>query len=127
VTIRYLDRKQKKQKYKQLKGNQFIRLFAEHILPKGFVKIRHFGFLSSRTKAKDLSVIRASLNTEAPPPKVKMTTKEFIVMTTGKNPHQCPVCKKSEMVITKVMHPIRGSPDKIFPRPLPKDRIICIL
>ena len=124
VSFRYLDRKKKLSKTKTVTGQQFIRLFAEHILPKGFVKIRHIGFLSSRSKAKDLMSIRKSLKLNAPPPKIKMTTKEFIIMTTGKNPHLCPQCGQAEMVITQVFPPIRGSPTKIFHRPISKDRIV---
>jgi hypothetical protein len=40
-----------------LSHEEFIRRFAMHILPKRFVKIRHYGFLSStwkRIKLKNL-------------------------------------------------------------------------
>jgi len=47
VTIRYTDRKANKSKTKTIPGEQFLQLFAEHILPKGFVKIRHIGFQSA--------------------------------------------------------------------------------
>jgi len=126
VTFRYLDRKKKKSKTKTVTGQQFIKLFAEHILPKGFVKIRHIGFLSSRSKAKDLAVIRKSLCVKTPAPKVKMTNREFMTLTTGKDPHLCPKCGEAEMVVTLIMPPIRGSPFKIYQRPIPKDRIVKI-
>ena len=42
VTFKYLDRKNKVTKTKKILGLAFIRLFAAHILPKGFVKIRNF-------------------------------------------------------------------------------------
>jgi len=45
VTLKYLDRKAKKSKIKTISGLQFLAFFVEHILPKGFVKIRHFGFI----------------------------------------------------------------------------------
>ncbi len=38
---------------------EFIRRFAMHILPKGFVRIRHFGLLSSTGKKKYLTLVRA--------------------------------------------------------------------
>jgi len=126
VSFRYLDRKKKKTKTKTVTGQKFINLFAEHILPKGFVKIRHIGVLSSRSKAKDLAAIRKSLGAKTPPAKVKMTNREFVVMTTGKDPHLCPRCGQSEMVITLIMPPIRGSPCKIYQRPISKDRILKI-
>lgn len=126
VTFRYQDRKKKESRSKTITGQKFIKLFAEHILPKRFVKIRHIGFLSSRSKAKDLSLIRKSLKVEAPAAKVKMTKREFITMTTGKDPYLCPKCGQAEMVITQILPPIRGSPFKIYHRPIPKDRIIKI-
>ena len=46
VTFRYLDRIFKQSKSMTLTGVQFLKHFAEHILPKGFVTIRHVGFLS---------------------------------------------------------------------------------
>lgn len=33
-------------------GTEFIRLFLMHVLPKGFVRIRHYGLLSCRSKKK---------------------------------------------------------------------------
>ena len=58
------------------------------------VKIRHIGILSSRTKQKDLAIIRKSLNVPPPPPKVKMTTRELIKLTTAKAQIYVPAVKK---------------------------------
>ena len=126
VTFRYLDRKTKKSKVKILKGEIFLRLFAEHILPKYFVKIRHIGFLSSRTKRQDLAKARASLGTQPPIPKVKLTTREFIKMSTGKDPYLCPCCGVGEMVIISMLPAIRGSPIRPPLRFMAKDRKVNI-
>ena len=122
VTFKYLDRIANKVRLKTLKGCAFIRLFAEHILPKGFVKIRHFGLLSSRSKKIDLAKARKCLGACPPPPKKKMTTREFITMTTGKDPYACPCCGKGEMVIIATIPAIRGSPIKQRFRQFAKDR-----
>ena len=126
VTFRYLNRVANKSMIKTIKGEDFIRLFAEHILPKGFVKIRHIGFLSSRSKKEDLAKARASLGALSPPPKVKMTTREFIKMTIGKDPHSCPCCENGEMVIISIMPAIRGSPIRPPLRFYAKDRKVDI-
>ncbi len=47
VTFKYLDRKQNKTQFERMKGEDFILRFVQHILPKRFVKIRHYGFLST--------------------------------------------------------------------------------
>jgi hypothetical protein len=36
--------------------NEFLRRFLLHVLPPGFVRIRHFGFLSTRNRSKLLPV-----------------------------------------------------------------------
>ena len=85
VTFQYLDRKAKRKRIKTVKGTDFVRLFAAHILPKSFVKIRHIGILSSRSKKTDLAKARKSLNAASLSLKQKacaehsrsMTTREF--------------------------------------------------
>ncbi len=126
VTFRYPDSKTKKSKVKTIKGEAFLRLFAEHILPKYFVKIRHIGFLCSRTKQQDLAKARASLGAPNPTPKVKLSTREFIKMSTGKDPYLCPCCAVGEMVIISMLPAIRGSPIRIPLRFIAKNRKVNI-
>ena len=49
-----------------IKGEDFLALFCQHILPTGFTRIRHYGFLSSASKNKSLALIRSALNVIAP-------------------------------------------------------------
>ena len=44
-----------------LKGEDFLGLFSLHILPYGYTRIRHYGFLSSASKGKSLAIIRSVL------------------------------------------------------------------
>jgi len=44
-----------------LDATEFIRRFLLHVLPSGFVKIRHFGFLSNRRRAAALALCRQRL------------------------------------------------------------------
>ncbi len=58
VCFRYKDyRDESKTKTMPLDATEFIRRFALHILPKGFVRIRHYGILSSSRKQKTLPAI----------------------------------------------------------------------
>ena len=43
----------------QLEAMEFIRRFSMHILPKGFVRIRHYGILSSTSKQRCAEAIKA--------------------------------------------------------------------
>lgn len=47
---------------KRVTGQGFIRLFLQHVQPKRFVKIRHYGFLSTRSKQVYLHKIRNVLD-----------------------------------------------------------------
>jgi len=127
VTFRYTDRKANKSVSKTINGKLFLKLFAEHILPKSFVRIRHLGLLSSRTKKKSLALIRKSLSVFYAARKPNLTTRQFITLTTGKDPYQCPCCHKGEMVIIAILPTIRGSPASTFFRSFAKDRKIQII
>jgi len=50
-----------KQRKMNLAGIEFLRRFFLHVLPKGFVRIRHFGFLSNRHRASRLAICRQLL------------------------------------------------------------------
>lgn len=45
-----------------VKGTEFLRLFLMHVLPKGFVRIRHYGILSCRSKKDKMDLCRKLLN-----------------------------------------------------------------
>jgi hypothetical protein len=38
-----------------------LRSFAAHILPYGFIRIRHYGYLASKNKAKELNIAQVGL------------------------------------------------------------------
>ena len=43
-------------------GTEFIRMFLMHVLPKGFVRVRHYGLLSCRSKKEKMNLCRKLLN-----------------------------------------------------------------
>ena len=57
-----------KQKVLWLSGVEFIRRFLLHVLPKGLMRIRHFGFLANRCRITKLDRIRAALTRPAEKP-----------------------------------------------------------
>jgi len=56
----------KRLKVMSLEAVEFIRRFLLHILPPGFVKIRHFGFLANRHRAATLTLCRQHLKAGTP-------------------------------------------------------------
>ncbi len=114
VTFTYLDRKVNKTETETIKGEKFILRFLQHILPKRFVKIRHYGFLSTRSKKADLAKIRQALNVAEKPAKEVLTTREVLIQSQGKDPYLCPKCGQDTMVVIEITAGIRGSPRSFF-------------
>jgi Putative transposase/Transposase zinc-binding domain len=62
VTFRWRDSAHhNEQKLMTLSLDEFLRRFLLHLLPKGFVRIRHFGFLANRRRATVLPLCRQAL------------------------------------------------------------------
>ncbi|WP_158526947.1 IS91 family transposase [Putridiphycobacter roseus] len=116
VKFSYRDRKKGDIKRSmKLPTDLFLKRFAQHILPKYFVKIRHYGIFSTRVKKQKLKLIRKALNQPTPPEKDKMTLAQVILETTGVDVTKCTSCKEGKMIVFKVIHPSRGSPRKLMP------------
>ena len=49
---------------------EFLRRFELHFLPRGFVKIRHHGFLQNHGKKARLNAVRKQMKLKALPPKI---------------------------------------------------------
>ena len=79
-----------KQKVMTLSANEFIRRFFMHILPKGFSKIRHFGFLSSR--GKHLNLKRCKFQTHTSLKFKRLSTDDLLEKILGRKPSVCPDC-----------------------------------
>jgi hypothetical protein len=80
----------------KLDGEEFIRRFSQHILPVGFVKIRHFGIYNHTVKRSLNLVFTVQEKPEAL--KQKETTLERFEKITGQTPCCCHVCKTGRMI-----------------------------
>ncbi len=110
VTFKYKDyRNGGKQKLATLSGIEFLRRFALHILPHGFVRIRHYGFLASRNKPTELNIAKKDLD-QPMWHKIKYSWAQIAAEKLNYNPLQCPFCKKETMMIIKIIDPERGPP-----------------
>jgi Putative transposase/Transposase zinc-binding domain len=97
VTFRYKDYRIKgpgRYKTMTLATGEFIRRFLSHVLPRGFHRIRHYGFLASSTKATTIARAReliaaATPTAQQPAPDRAAATAST---TTDKAVHPCPCC-----------------------------------
>ena len=75
-----------------LPGEEFLRLFCMHILPHGFTRIRHYGFLSSASKTKSLAIIRADFKINPPITNKTKIWQEIVFERMGIKPGICKCC-----------------------------------
>ena len=92
-----------------LEATEFIRRFLLHVLPRGFVRIRHYGFLSNRMRKKKLALTRSLLEVEKPPTALEG---EAEAPSDGHDQDSkpdcgrlCPSCKKGRLVCLEDLKP----------------------
>jgi Putative transposase len=103
VMFSYKDYRQNgAKKHLTLNHQEFIRRFAMHILPKRFVKIRHYGFLSSTWKRQKLKIVQLKLN---------VVLAE--ITESNQNIRKCACCKKGNLMTITVFDK-RGPPPSYF-------------
>ena len=108
VTFRYRDRKDHDTvKLMSLDAWEFIRRFLLHVLPDGFVKIRHYGILSNRNRKTKLARCKELLGGDDSQEheQGKESWQDFLTRITGHVPRICPFCGKGTMVLKEVLIP----------------------
>jgi predicted Zn-ribbon and HTH transcriptional regulator len=112
VTFSYRDRKDKDRlKSMPLDTQEFIRRFLLHILPDGFMRVRHFGFLANRTKKHALPQCRKLLGLSAALPEIpKRSAEDLLRELTGFDLSRCPSCKLGTMIVVRELPPRANSP-----------------
>lgn len=94
VCFRWKDyRADSRSKVMTLDTGEFIRRFLLHVLPKGFRRIRHFGFLANACRTAKLARIRAALQTPELPRTVEPADyRQRYAILTGHRIDLCPIC-----------------------------------
>lgn len=111
VTLRYKDyRHGNRDPCMTLDGDEFVRRFLLHILPKGLMRVRHYGFLANRCRRRRLAQIRRALAAaEATPASGDAPAQTDALYT-------CPQCKRPTLrvrgPITPRCRPWRRRTDK---------------
>ena len=99
VTFRWRDSAHhNEQKLRTLPVDKFLRRFLLHILPQGFVRIRHFGFLANRRRTKLLPLCFQLLDSNPKP------LAEEHPSSTDNTPdlYRCPECGGSMKIIERL-------------------------
>jgi len=115
VTFRYKDRKNNRLKQTAISAVEFIRRFLTHTLPKGFVRIRHYGFLANRNRKDNLNHIRRLLNLPRQLLKTTASLKEMMLKLTGIDITQCPCCNNGRMqLVAEIPRYCARSPNNLM-------------
>ena len=78
---------------------EFLRRFLLHVLPRGFVRIRHFGLLANRQRRTLLARTQHLL--DAPPPATSCDD----VRSADVDPTRCPFCRQGHWQV-EILHPL---------------------
>jgi len=109
-----------RQKTMKLEAVEFLRRFLMHTLPKGFMRIRHYGFMSNRFRTEKLERCRqllrhrSSVSIESQTHHRKDPTEERPISM------PCPQCRCGTMRILKILEPVwrvevRVNPHRTIP------------
>jgi hypothetical protein len=90
VGLRYRDyRDERAHKTVWLEGSELVRRFLLHVLPKGFMRIRHYGLLANRCRAQCLAMARHAIAVARP-----RACRAAIVVPVHTSPAHCPRCRQ---------------------------------
>jgi len=106
-------------KVMRLSASDFLSRFLLHVLPKAFVRIRYYGFLSRGSKAKALELFRRAFGALAAPQEMPLKSHSRV----------CPRCHSAMMQLVGTLAPIssiRGTPisSAHSPPPLPDPPVL---
>ncbi len=88
----------------ELDAEEFLRRFLLHVVPDGFVRIRHFGLRANRRRAAALAQCRALLAQPAPPVERPESVRDLMRRLTGLDIERCLVCQQG------LLHPVERLP-----------------
>lgn len=101
VTFRWKDyRSHHRQRTLTLDAVEFIRRFLLHVLPRGFMRIRHYGFLANRCRQQKLALCRHLLSLDPSPESSPDASPAPVEPTAATDPNPvCPACGKGHLLL----------------------------
>ena len=119
VTFSYRDRRDgNRTRTMALQVDEFMRRFLLHVLPAGFMRIRHFGFLANRSRKQKLDRCRVLLNLQQPILTGKKSARQLMLAVTGFDLARCPACRVGTLIILAPLPAIQVWPCSLRAPPL---------
>jgi hypothetical protein len=109
VSFRYRDRRHhSKARILTITGPEFVRRFLLHVLPKRFVRLRHFGILANAHRNGRIAHIRRILGEPGAPNPTKAPAESWQDLyrrIIGRDPNQCPACGRGTLRTVVILAP----------------------
>ncbi len=109
VRFSWRDYRDNKVKVMPLEGAEFLRRFCMHILPKRFVRIRHYGLLST-SRRQELRALQQAFGIYTPKEREKKHWKDVCREHLNYDPDICPQCGKGHMSTIEMFFAPRPPP-----------------
>ena len=93
-----------------LSGEEFLRRFLLHVLPSGFVRVRHYGLLSNRCRHEKMATCRALLGEPEPETSCPESTAVLMQRLTGIDITRCPHCQQGPLHTIQRLTPLVRPP-----------------
>lgn len=100
VTFKYKDSKDHLWKRSTLPGEEFLRRFLQHVLPRGFHKVRYYGLLSPRNRSR---LRQLQLTLAAKDPKTASPAEEPLAGSETEELPPCPRCETGFMLVVLLL------------------------
>ena len=97
VRFSWRDYRDGQRKIMPLKGDAFIQRFLQHTLPKGFMRIRRYGFLANALSAKQVAAIRQVLASESTQASNSEAEENNSPKPKSVNQRFCPHCQQDSL------------------------------
>jgi Putative transposase/Transposase zinc-binding domain len=88
-----------------LEAVEFIRRFLIHVVPRGFVRIRQFGFLANRNRKEKLALCRSLLASRGAAPGSTPSPSNASSEAVSEERNRCPICQTGRLVIVEIVKP----------------------
>jgi hypothetical protein len=113
VSFRWRDyRDGARRKVMRLEAVEFIRRFLLHVLPHGFVRIRHYGLFANRQRRARLARCRELLAQPEPEARPEEGAAAMMRRLTGRDILACPRCGEGRLRVVIVLSPRRWAPQR---------------
>lgn len=110
VTFRYRDNRTQQLRHLTLPAEEFIGRFLQHVLPRGFPKVRHYGLASTARAADRQQAYRLLVRSSVPPTPIPSCPRGTEVVHPLRVDSLCPKCRQGHLFWVQTLRPRRQFP-----------------